>query len=325
MDVVLRHGRPGRTRAESMPASSPGDTAEPRRAWKRVCDCRGVTFSSGALKACVTCAAVPRTRTPWALVETMVRPRAARASLTAAMSSGLGHRSSRHEFFRLQPLLVLRGRLVVLSREQRLELVLVSQRQVDAEFDHVLGRRGGRGRPSRCAMARPGAPPARPGRRRSRRRRGRRPISLLIRMGSPLVVEQGLEISPGDRKVWAPCHGPVNERGGAKCGTRYPDAGLRVRPVALRCKSRVCCHAAPSRRFMTAAPASAPQRCVRAARAEVVRPTTTMDSPCRPSLPRSRSQRAPFLLVPLLAALATAPAQARRIHHQRQLQHGARR
>ena len=48
-----------------------------------------------------------------------------------------------HEVVRLQPLVVLRGFLVVLLGDQRLELGRVAQRQVDAELDHVLRGRGG--------------------------------------------------------------------------------------------------------------------------------------------------------------------------------------
>ncbi len=71
-----------------MAASSTG-MRSPWRAWKRVCE-RRVTFCSGVPNACVTAAAVPRTRTPWPLAETMARPRAVSASFTAAMSSALG-------------------------------------------------------------------------------------------------------------------------------------------------------------------------------------------------------------------------------------------
>ncbi len=54
----------------------------------------------------------------------------------------------------LQPLVVLRRTLVMQLGEQGLELRLVAQRQVDAEFDRVLRRRGGdRGR---CLGARRG-------------------------------------------------------------------------------------------------------------------------------------------------------------------------
>ncbi len=70
-------------------AASSGGSCSALRAWKRLC-VRVLTFCSGALNACVTAAAVPRTRTPWALVETIVRPRAASAFLTAAMSAGFG-------------------------------------------------------------------------------------------------------------------------------------------------------------------------------------------------------------------------------------------
>ncbi len=52
-----------------------------------------------------------------------------------------------HEIGRLQPLVVLRRILVMQFRDQRLELILVAQRQVDAELHGVLrGRGGDRGR-----------------------------------------------------------------------------------------------------------------------------------------------------------------------------------
>lgn len=49
----------------------------------------------------------------------------------------------RQELVGLQPLVELGGMLVVLPCDQGLELVLVAQRQVDAEFHEVLGGRGG--------------------------------------------------------------------------------------------------------------------------------------------------------------------------------------